>query len=359
MHRAVACAAVAGGVLLVEIAPALATNYVTPANVNLLKHVSSTGALDTTVGWTNLNNGGSAQYGAFYTIDSGHWQSQINYSSASPSNTASLQMSLAQPQFINTLVQTLIDTPATYRVWGSNTGFSGMTDLSGGAQLGGTSLTTTVNNTYQYLQFDYTGTTNPYFRAQEIYARAPSSAQIDVTAGYNLMALRPGAQGGPGPIPISDPLYFSGWRVGSDANNIVDLNIGTILVQENINANAGKANFFVLPLNNLYRLTGFATGAYHGQSWSGLTIEYTADSSISAGTTWNQAYTQATSINSSSIAFSSPVDARFVRVSAPTLSTTANGAMSEFELYAAPLPEPAALSLIGMAMVGLLKRRRV
>ena len=344
--------------------------YPSSDGINLLKHVNTaTGQLDTKVEWVEdaMTNSGRVEYNAFHAIDAGTYQTQVNYNNQSNStNAASLRFELATPQAIGTLTQYMGDIPDKYQVWGFNEIDGTWTNLSGGWRAGSATITTNVNGTYKYIQLDYVGTPNHYIRVGEVIASPMAGAQIALTDGYNLLAYRPVLEGpgGPGPIPTSDPLYYSGWRIGHNPNDLVNnqWNNG-MLVQENIEGNAGKENFFVLPLNDLYSLIGFATGAYHGQQWSGITIQYTADATISETTQWFTAYTQSTSIGSASIAFTNkqgeatPIDARFIRVITPTL-TSGNGALTGFELYATSIPEPATMGLLALGGLALLRRRK-
>ena len=340
--------------------------YPSTAGINLFKHVNAAGQLDTKAEWVNVNNGGSAQYGALYTIDSGHWQSQINYNGLDNStNAASLRLELATPQAIGTLTQYIVDIPSQYQVWGFNDVNGVWDNLSDGWQTGSGTIVTEVNDVYKYIQFDYVGTAASHLRVSEVVATPMAGTQIAVTDGYNLFAFRPD-QGGPGPVPLGNPLYVGGWRVGS-ANNPNDLvnnawNSG-MLVQENDGVNANVENFFVVPLNDLYRLVGFATGSHHGQGWSGITVQYTADLTIDEKTVWITAYSQSTPVDSITAAFTNgegeatPIEARYIRVSAPTL-TAGNGAMSSFELYATAIPEPMTMSLLALGGLALLRRRK-
>ena len=362
--------------LMVSAGPAAAQTLLLPANVNLLRHVNASGELDTRVEFLGMNNGGAVGGNvAMYAIDAGHQQAQVDYGGGGDNalNTASLRISLASPQVIGTLTQYMVDSPTEYRVWATNNPSAPVetwNDLTGGwlKSNGGTTLTTTVNgasgNTaYQYLQIDYVGTANKYLRVQEVIAAPKADALIDANSGYNLMSL-PSSQGGPGPIT-----YYDGWRSNegnkTNPNSGIDNNFGTYFLQgrEDHQKPLGETNWFILPLNELYRLVGFSAGFYHGQRWSGITIEYTDEDLSLLGadmvnyTGWQVAFEQSARLDSATYAFDEPVQARYIRVSAP-LGTYAD-AMCEFQLFAAPpLPEPATMTLLALGGLAMLRRKR-
>lgn len=315
-------------------AVALAGDYPSPENVNLLRHTDTGGTADVAAEFTGISSGGGVAYPAFYAVDSGYYCAQVTFSSKSETNTASIRITLPAAVAIGQIEQQFVwHRPSQYRVRGSLSGFTEMTELAPWTALSGYSATVTVNTAVRYLSFDYLGTQDSqYLLIKELIARPPSGAQIDVLGGYNLMALRP-AEGGPGPVP-GDSLYRQGW-LDSPAN-ITDLNVDTYL------RGAGSQEpFFVLPLNGSYLLSGFALGAYHGQGWNGITVEVTAAAAIDGSTSWRQVYTQSGFTSSCYRAFAAPVRTRFVRVSTPLSGST--GAMCEFSLFAVPDAEALAM----------------
>jgi len=392
----VVAAVMVAGSATAQVNPLTPTEFVSSAGVNLLRHVDvTTGKLDTRAEFLSSEfvNFGGVQYGAYQAMDGSLGYAQVNFQSASASNAASLLFTLASPQVIGTLTQTIFtagEIPAEYRVRASNSPDGPWTTLTGGVdgwQVNNSVTLTTVfndantDNAYQYIQIDYKSPMNvssgvlcSYMRIAEIVASPKENATIGITDGYSLMNLS-SAQGGPGPIP-NDPLYFGGWRVGNttaNANGLVNNNpLSHGLVQENkdvLQSEVGDMpNFFVLPLNDLYSLVAFSMGSVNLQQWTGFVFEYTADETITANTDWKLAYMHANfdgegkflswkSFDTLMVAFEDPILARYVKISAP-YRASGDGMMGSFELFAGPIPEPATMTLLALGGLAMLRRAR-
>jgi len=75
-------------------AVALAGDYPSPENVNLLRHTDTGGAADVAAELTGISSGGGVAYPAFYAVDSGYYCAQVTFSSKSETNTASIRITL-------------------------------------------------------------------------------------------------------------------------------------------------------------------------------------------------------------------------------------------------------------------------
>ena len=384
-RRAVTWLIAAGAVLWAGSVPAQA--LLTPSAVNLFRHMdmnayAKTGvlALDSTAQWVTYRDGAWVTLGAATSaIDGGAIHAQYDFSTSSDyaTNAVSLRLALAGQQDISTLTQVMMDTPTSYRVWAFNdpgapetwTLLTGSTENPGGWQAGTSTINTNVNGEFQYVQIDYVGMQNWYIRVHEVVARPMANAQIGLFSGYNLMSYRP-ADGGPGPVPsyepnsTRDPLYVSGWRswTAYNPNAVLDpYDVMSYLVQETESLTGpavDNLNYFVLPLNDLYTLAGFAACMYPDQRWTDLFVWYTDDETIDEDTEWKLAYQHKGTLGGSPIiAFDKPIQARYVKVEAPHRTDGGNGAMCEFELFATQIPEPATMSLLALGGLAMLRRR--
>jgi hypothetical protein len=352
--------------------------------INLFRQMDlTTGQQMTTAQWVEQSTYGWSQYGAPYAIDGGRFNAQYMFNSAGhdpadyANNAVSLRFTMSSPQPIGMLTQDLNPgaMPHQYRVKVSNDLAGEWTILTGeGGSINdgwvtGTAMPSTyIGAAYTYIQIDYLGTTGANLNIRQVVASPMENAVISTTAGYNLLALH-NLPGGTGMVTEK-----SGWAFRADNPNAIFGTYNGALIQSNDHGQdwgrpgedrTNVENYFVLPLNDLYTLVGFATGAEHGQAWTGITIWYT-DEDITADdwdeANWKLAYTRNTSLSSSfdMILFTSgPVEARYVRVGAPNNpGQGSENQLTGFELYAMnPIPEPATMALLALGGLAMLRRR--
>jgi len=396
MKRTLIVAAVAAAVLA---GPATAAYY-TPeelAKINLFRQMDlETGALTTQISMVNSSPGGSSGGDIRYIIDGGgsQWQRDWYNQPLTPWNdpkdgpqndhSVSLLIEMNASKAIGSITQYFDlyngEVPRLYRILGSNDLEGGWSDLTGWREgntenAGGRTITTAINGSYQYLQFEYigipvhsqnadAGTERDLFYLREIVATPMAGSQIETTSGYTLTpviytaSLQPGA----------DPLIAAhngvsgnsslGWK--DPPGNVTNGNPLSFLRPSDHND-----GWFVLSLNDLHRLAGFAVGTYNS-AWNDILIQYT-DEDIFAedwdDSNWKFAYEQKTALTSTfgmrfffdeETGESTTIDARYLRIS----TTKGNGTVCDFELYAVPIPEPMTMSLLALGGLALLRRRK-
>jgi len=377
----------AAAMVVVSAGPASATIDVYPeaalGKINLFRQMDlTTGKQVTTAQWVEWNTYGYEQYPGAYAIDGGKFNAQFMFNQSGHNtdpnhtvadNMVSLLFTMASPQPIGTLMQDINANtlPTHYRVKVSNDLSDGWTVLTGdGGNIndgwvttGSAKPVTDINGAYKYIQIDYWGTPATSLNLLQVVASPMEGATISTTAGYNLMALH-GLSGGTGPVTAK-----SGWAFRANNPNSVLGAYNGALIQANgweggtLYGPENEENWFVIPLNDLYTLAGFAAGFEHGQCWTGITIWYTDEDITSDDwdeTRWKVAYTQSTTLNTTfdMIPFTGgPVEARYVRVGAPQVNGAGSPNMlSGFELYAM-VPEPATMVLLATGALALLRRR--
>ncbi len=328
--------------------------YSDPTLVDLFRQVDFNGNFIVNAAYANLgpvDQAPGVDYAAFFAIDGGGWNAQITYNNtANALDTGSIQISLPQAVTIQRIVQTYGgNRPVNYSLLGSTTGFTGMTTLVPSTALSGSTTTYTGPTTARYIESDFLGTVSRYFQMQEMKAFPPAGASIGLDQGYNLLAQRSMAtlnsSGGP-------------WRGGDTIGSAFDLSDGSYLRTDTSTTPA----WFILDLgstvgSNGYWVAGAAVSFYHGQSWAnGIKVEVSTDM-----VNWLTGYSTTSSIGSSmTLPFGRVLDARYVRVTnpRPTGSLGPQDALTEFELFGAPIPEPASALLLLAGAAALARRRR-
>jgi len=348
MTRAPAWIVTAAIVLcLAEQARAVPT-YSDPTLVNLFRQVDFNGNFIVNVAYANLGPAGQhpgVTYTPFYAIDGGSWNTQVNYDSANTLNAGSIQISLPQAVTIQRITQAYGGgKPTNYSLLGSTTGFTGMTTLVPSTVLSGSTTVYTGPTTAKYIESDFLGTANSYFQMQEMKAFPPTGTSIQLDQGYNLLAQR------------SLATLDSASAAGTWADTITqafDLSEDWYL-RGNM---AGTPAWFILDLgstvsSNGYLIGGAAVSYYHGQGWEqGMKIEVSTDK-----VNWLTPFFTTSNISGSmTIPFNRVYDARYVRV---TNRNGSWGALTEFELFGAPIPEPASALLLLAGAAALARRRR-
>ena len=322
-----------------------------PSKVDRLNMVNTaTWAYAVTPAYANVNNGGNA-YGISGVNDMGQQNCQVDYSGQSDTNAGAIRLTLPTAVTLDKIVLAYLGgnyNPKQDRLLVSSTGFGSMTEAAAWADpnvAGGTK--TFAAQSVRYIQYEYLGTRDYYFGLSEIKAYSPAAVTTGMFDGYNIFNESAVA----GPIPAG--ALYRGGTWADDPNNILNLD------EQNYLRGAGSSgtNWFVIPLNDEFELRGASTGFYGGQSWGGgITLSLTDDTTISGGTVWNTVYTQGGALVSGTIMpFNAATRARFVRIETPAAGS--DGAMCEFQLYAAPIPEPTALSILGLAAAAAALRR--
>jgi len=325
-----------------------AASYTDPTLVNLFRQTDTAGNNIVQTQWANITPGGSISSPAYNGVDAGHWSTQLNWNSQSSTNAAAYQVTLPQAVHVGTLKHTYGGHYAEqYRILGSTTGFGSLNELKTWTPVPNNGpYTDTVNAMVQYIQYEFLGTAiSQYLLLSEVEALPAPSDSVSMGAGYNLFAERSTA----GPIPNNATFQGGSWI--DDPNVTVDLNENSFL-----RGNAlGGDNWFIVPLNDTYYLTGAGVGFYHGQAWTGgVSIDVTDAAVVDGSTTWTNVFTQSTSLASQMIPFAGEFPATFVRVSTP--ATGSGGAMCEFELFTIEIPEPGTALVLVIGLLASLRQ---
>jgi hypothetical protein len=346
-HRGLAaCAAIVAGMIATTQLTVSAATFPTDANgaykASIIRHFDSTGTFTTAIAGYNPNGYSQEQGGTAGTIDGAYRYNQWDIGSVNPLATAGFDITLDTIYSIkefNTKYGGFLPTNG-YQISVSTTGFGALTPAVTSGSTPAANQTDVLATPVQarYIRYTWTGASN-YIQVQEFHAYADAATNafpIATDGGFDILATGYAAT-------HTTDLTPGKWI--DSPNAATDVNENTYLR----GAGTGDA-IFKTDLGQVDKLVAASLGFYPSQPWtSGAKIEVSPDD-----VTYTTVFDTHSSVDTQNIPFATPTLGRYVRV---TNYGGSGDAMSDLQVFGAPVPEPAALGLLGLAAL-LLRRRK-